>query len=79
MRTLHFVGLVLVIVGALNWGLVGLFDFDLVAYIFGGEGAVLSRIVYSLVGLAGVLLIVTSSILVPGEPTRRMPERQVPA
>lgn len=46
--------LLLVIIGALNWGLIGLFQFDLVASLFGGQGAWLSRIVYSLVGLAGV-------------------------
>lgn len=46
--------LVLVIVGALNWLLIGLFQFDLVASIFGGQDALLSRVVYSLVGLAGV-------------------------
>lgn len=46
--------LLLVIIGALNWGLVGLFRFDLVASLFGGPTAWLSRIVYSLVGLAGV-------------------------
>ncbi|MFA6780318.1 MAG: DUF378 domain-containing protein, partial [Paludibacteraceae bacterium] len=43
--------LVLVIIGALNWGLIGLFSFDLVAALFGGQTALLSRIVYSLVGL----------------------------
>ncbi len=46
--------LLLVIVGALNWGLIGLFRFDLVTSLFGGQGAWLSRIVYSLVGLAGI-------------------------
>lgn len=46
--------LLLVIIGALNWGLIGLFRFDLVANLFGGQGALLSRIVYSLVGLAGL-------------------------
>lgn len=46
--------LLLVIIGALNWGLIGLFRFDLVANLFGGQAAWLSRIVYSLVGLAGV-------------------------
>ena len=46
--------LILVIIGALNWGLIGLFGFDLVATIFGGQDALLSRIVYSLVGLAGL-------------------------
>ncbi|MDD2402371.1 MAG: DUF378 domain-containing protein [Clostridia bacterium] len=46
--------LALVIIGALNWGLIGLFRFDLVAALFGGQGALFSRIVYSLVGLAGI-------------------------
>lgn len=48
------IALILVIVGALNWLLVGLFSFDLVASIFGGQQSFLSRIVYSLVGLAGI-------------------------
>lgn len=46
--------LVLVIIGALNWLLVGLFQYDLVAGIFGGQSAVISRIVYALVGIAGL-------------------------
>ena len=46
--------LILAIVGALNWGLVGIFRFDLVAWIFGGQDATISRIVYGLVGLAGL-------------------------
>lgn len=49
--------LVLVIVGALNWLLVGLFRYDLVANIFGGSTSTLSRIIYSLVGLAGLYCI----------------------
>lgn len=48
------IALLLVIVGALNWLLVGLFQFDLVAAIFGGQQSLLSRIVYSLVGIAGL-------------------------
>ena len=48
------VSLVLVIIGAINWGLVSLFQFDLVAYLFGGQGALVSRIVYGLVALAGL-------------------------
>ena len=47
------IALILSIVGSLNWGLVSLFKFDLVAWIFGGQAAVLSRIIYGLVGLAG--------------------------
>lgn len=61
---MDIVSLILVIVGALNWLLVGLFQFDLVAFIFGGQGAVLSRIIYSLVGLAGLWAI---SLLFRGE------------
>jgi uncharacterized membrane protein YuzA (DUF378 family) len=46
--------LTLVIVGALNWLLIGLFQFDLVAAIFGGQSAVFSRIIYCIIGLAGI-------------------------
>ena len=49
--------LLLVIIGAINWGLIGLFQFDLVASLFGGQASLLSRIIYSLVGLAGVYCI----------------------
>lgn len=48
------IALLLTIVGAVNWGLVGLCKFDLVAWIFGGQTAIISRIIYSLVGLAGL-------------------------
>ena len=48
------IALILVIVGALNWGCVGLFQLDLVAWLFGGQGAMLSRVVYVLIALAGV-------------------------
>ena len=47
-------GEILSIIGSLNWGLVGIFKFDLVAWLFGGQGAVFSRIIYTLVGLAGL-------------------------
>lgn len=46
--------LILVIIGAVNWGLVGIFEFDLVAWAFGGQGTIVSRIIYTLVFLAGV-------------------------
>ena len=49
--------LILAIIGTLNWGLVGIFSFDLVAWIFGGSGAILSRIVYTVIALAGILCI----------------------
>ena len=48
------ISLILVIIGALNWGSIGLFQFDIVAWIFGGQGAVVSRIIYTLVALAGI-------------------------
>ena len=48
------IALILSIIGSLNWGLVGIFQFDLVAWLFGGQSAVLSRIIYTLVGLAGL-------------------------
>ncbi len=46
--------LILSIIGSLNWGLVGIFQFDLVAWLFGGQGSVVSRIIYTAVGLAGL-------------------------
>ena len=48
------IALILTVIGALNWGSVGLFKFDLVAWLFGGQDAVLSRIVYTVVALAGI-------------------------
>lgn len=48
------IALILVIVGALNWGSVGLFRFDLVSWIAGGQDALLARIIYTLVALAGI-------------------------
>lgn len=49
------IALVLTIIGAINWGLIGFFQFDLVASIFGGQSSFLSRIIYSLVGVAGLI------------------------
>ncbi len=57
MQTINVVALVLLIVGGLNWGLVGLFNFDLVAALFGGTAAsysTLSRIVFVIVGIAAL-------------------------
>jgi Uncharacterized conserved protein len=48
------IALVLAIIGGLNWGCIGLFRFDLVAWLFGGQTATVSRIVYTLVGLAAI-------------------------
>jgi uncharacterized membrane protein YuzA (DUF378 family) len=54
MRALNIITLLLIIVGGLNWLLVGLFQFDLVAAILGGQTAVLARAVYVLVGLSAI-------------------------
>ena len=54
MKTLYNIALTLVIIGALNWLLIGLFNFDLVATLFGTMSA-LSRIIYSLVGISGLI------------------------
>ena len=51
---LDTVSLLLTIIGGINWLLVGVFQFDLVAWIFGGQAALISRIIYTVVGLAGV-------------------------
>ena len=48
------IALLISIVGCLNWGLVGLLGFDLVAWLFGGTGSLLSRLVYTVVGLSGL-------------------------
>lgn len=54
MKSLNFVTLGLLVIGGLNWGLVGAFQFDLVAALFGGQDALLSRVVYGLVGLSAL-------------------------
>ena len=54
MSVFYKICILLLIVGGLKWGLVGLFRFDLVAWLFGGSASVLSRIVYSLVGLSAL-------------------------
>ena len=46
--------LILSVIGCVNWGLIGIFQFDLVAWLFGGQDAIISRIIYTLVGLAGL-------------------------
>ena len=56
MKILYYIALTIVIVGAINWLLIGLFSFDLVATLF-GEMSLLSRIVYSLVGISGLISI----------------------
>jgi uncharacterized membrane protein YuzA (DUF378 family) len=50
------IALFLCIVGAINWGSIGLFSFDIVAWIFGGQGDIFARIVYTLVAISGLWL-----------------------
>ncbi|MCL2377399.1 MAG: DUF378 domain-containing protein [Defluviitaleaceae bacterium] len=57
-RFLAWTCLTLVILGAINWGLVGFFQFDLVAAIFGGASAWISRVIYALIGLSGLYAII---------------------
>ncbi len=59
MKILKNIALALLIVGGLNWGLVGLFDFNLVGFLFDGLSTVISRIIYSIVGVAAILGIIT--------------------
>lgn len=55
-KTLDYIALAIVFIGALNWGLIGLFRFDLVRFLF-GDMSILSRIVYVLVGICGLYLL----------------------
>lgn len=51
---LNKIALLLTIVGALNWGSIGLFKFDIVGWLFGGQAALMSRLIFTLVGIAGL-------------------------
>lgn len=57
MNILQKIALIVVIIGALNWGLIGLFDFNLISFIFNPLSVVISRIIYALVGVAGIICI----------------------
>lgn len=61
MTALTWIALILVVIGAINWGLIGFFEFDLVAAIF-GDMTTASRIIYDLVGLSGIYLIVAALV-----------------
>ena len=68
MIALHRIALVLVVIGALNWGLVAIAEFDLVAEIFGmefGETNAATRVIYGLVGLSGLILLATEVAVRP--------------
>jgi len=69
MKILSKIALILIIIGALNWGLVGLFSFDLVAWITGSASSVIARIIYVLIALAGVFSI--SMLFMDDEMTER--------
>lgn len=58
-KAFHMVAFLLVVVGGLNWFLVGVFQYDLVASIFGGVSSAVARVIYTLVGLAAVYLLFT--------------------
>ena len=57
MKTIEAIAITLIIIGAINWGLIGLFDFNLVTFIFGGNDSIFTKIVYILVGISGLLSI----------------------
>lgn len=65
---MDIVSLILMIIGALNWGLMGICQFDVVAWIFGGAANVIARIIYVIIGLAGIWGIV---MLCKGPKTRK--------
>lgn len=68
-KKIELLAFVLVIVGAVNWGLVGLAQFDLVAFLFGGQAAPLSRIVYTAVGAAAIVLVAMKPFGAPALPS----------
>ena len=62
MHVLRKIALAVLIIGGINWGLVGLFDFNLVAFLFDGFSTMISRIIYSLVGIAAIVTAVAWAI-----------------
>lgn len=63
MKASHIIITLLIIIGGINWGLWGFFQFDLVAELFGGSSSTLSRFVYSIVGIAAVYQLVTLKLV----------------
>lgn len=57
MSTLQRIALFIIIIGAINWGLIGFFNFDLIASLFGGQSSMISRIIYAIVGISGLIVI----------------------
>lgn len=70
MYYLNLVTLLLIIIGGINWLLVGLFQYDLVADLFGGQTGGLARVIYTLVGISALWQIVPFSRMLTGEPAR---------
>ena len=70
MEIMNKIFLSILIIGGINWGLIGFFGFDLVAWLFGGQGALLSRIIYAAVGISG-LYTFTFYAAKPMQDTRR--------
>lgn len=62
MKTLRNIAFIFLIIGGLNWGLIGLFDFNLVAFLFDGFSEIISRIIYSVVGIAAIVAAVAWAI-----------------
>ncbi|GGD06351.1 MULTISPECIES: DUF378 domain-containing protein [Pontibacillus] len=75
MSTLQRIALLLVIIGAVNWGLIGLFQFDLVAALFGGgeQSGAFARVIYTLVGISGLI-----SLSLLFKPSEEMADRTEP-
>jgi uncharacterized membrane protein YuzA (DUF378 family) len=65
MNVLQKIALAILIIGGINWGLIGLFDFNLVGFLFDGISPIISKVIYSLVGVAGIVSIITW--IIPGE------------
>ena len=74
MMLIDRIALIISIIGCLNWGSVGLFSFDAVAWIGGGADSIVSRIIYTVVALAGVWCI--SLLFRPDEVTENVPDRR---
>ncbi|MER1987269.1 MAG: DUF378 domain-containing protein [Solibacillus sp.] len=73
MSVVSRIALALVIIGGLNWGLIGFFQFDLVASIFGGQDAGLARVVYALVGISAIICL--GLLFKPSEEMDTIPNR----
>ncbi|GGE48670.1 DUF378 domain-containing protein [Pullulanibacillus camelliae] len=74
MNGLQRTALALIIIGGINWGLIGFFQFDLIAAIFGGQDAVISRIIYGIVGLSALYCL--TLLFKPSEELSTEPNKQ---